>query len=469
MARFSLWGQDDWVFNEETGLPEAVSMPGWSSALSSPSLLQERPSEDPPQKGEGEKTQTWALHTQGTFLSQGYPPFPAAYTFPRTNSLSTGGQIRETLDLDLLAGVRLWEGAAFYADVEYYQGFGVNTTLGVAAFPSGEAYKVGSSPGYIWFPNVFFQQVIPLGDPRARIPPSLLQLGGTLPQPNVTFAVGRFWAGYFFDQNRYANDPRNQFMNWALVNTLAYDYAADSIGSTYGIVMEIRNSTWAFRVGDLITPLVPNGLAMNWSIFRAWQVPVEWEWDWKLAGHPGACRILGWVERSYAGKYAEAIAEAVATGTTPDLVLTRAYRYEYGVALSFDQECTDWLGVFLRLGWRTGDTEVMQFTDADRSLAGGISLNGSAWGRPQDTMGIGGFVDDLSSIHAEYLALGGLTFMIGDGALTHGPEGGGEIYYQAHIAGPLKLAVDYQGIANPGYNQDRGPVHLVALRLHFEY
>jgi high affinity Mn2+ porin len=449
-------------YRDLLAIPASDPASDWGAFSSGPSIG------DAP---EGPGDQKWALHTQATFLSQGYPRFPAKYTFPGTNSLPAGGEIRETLDLDLFAGARLWQGAAVYADVEYYQGFGVNQTLGIASFPSGEAYKVGSSPGYIWFPNVFFQQVIPLEDPMVSLSPDLLQLAAYVPQDRLTVTIGRFWAGYFFDRNRYANDPRTQFMNWGLVNTLSFDYAADSIGSTYGVAVEVRKGDWAVRTADLMVPLVPNGLGFDWSLLRAWQIPLEFEWDWRLGPgqRAGSLRILGWVERSHAGKFAEAVVQALATGLPPDITLTRAYRYEYGVALSLDQECTDWMGVFLRMGWRSGDTEVVQFTDADRSIAAGASLAGNLWGRKEDALGIGGVVADISSIHAEYLALGGLTFMIGDGALSRGVEGIGEIYYRAQVAGPLQATLDYQYVADPGYNQARGPVHLIALRLHFQY
>ena len=53
-------------------------------------------------------------------------------------------QGRETWDVTFYAGARLWQGAEFWINPEIDQGFGLSSTLGVAGFPSGEAYKVGA-------------------------------------------------------------------------------------------------------------------------------------------------------------------------------------------------------------------------------------------------------------------------------------------------------------------------------------
>ena len=84
-------------------------------------------------------TQNWNWHVQNTDLVQGYPSFPAKYSGP--NSLPTGGETRETVSLDLMAGLRLWPGAEAHLDGLLWQGFGVNNTLGVDGFPNGEAFR----------------------------------------------------------------------------------------------------------------------------------------------------------------------------------------------------------------------------------------------------------------------------------------------------------------------------------------
>ena len=57
--------------------------------------------------------------------------------------------------------------------------------------------------------------------------------------------------------------------------------------------------------------------------------------------------------------------------------------------------------------------------------------------------------------------------LIGDGALpNYGLEQIIETYYSYAITDSTKVTFDYQFIANPAYNADRGPVNAFAGRLH---
>lgn len=90
------------------------------------------------------KPQNWNFHAQNTDIVQGYPAFPAKYTNPGLNSLPTGGEVRETVSLDVMAGARLWPGAEAHVDGQMWQGFGINNTAGLEAYPNGEAYRLGT-------------------------------------------------------------------------------------------------------------------------------------------------------------------------------------------------------------------------------------------------------------------------------------------------------------------------------------
>jgi high affinity Mn2+ porin len=76
----------------------------------------------------------------------------------------------------------------------------------------------------------------------------------------------------------------------------------------------------------------------------------------------------------------------------------------------------------------------------------------------------------LSEDHSKYLAGGGYGFIIGDGALHYGREWVSEIFYRANIFHPnFFITPDYQFVVNPGYNRDRGPANVIALRVHVEF
>ena len=93
---------------------------------------------------------------------------------------------------------------------------------------------------------------------------------------------------------------------------------------------------------------------------------------------------------------------------------------------------------------------------------GGVSVAGPRWKRPDDTVASELTVSGLSGVHASYLAHGGQDFLIGDGALQYAPEYVWESYYSARLFGGFFASIDLQHIANPAFNQDRGPVWIPA-------
>jgi high affinity Mn2+ porin len=72
-------------------------------------------------------------------------------------------------------------------------------------------------------------------------------------------------------------------------------------------------------------------------------------------------------------------------------------------------------------------------------------------------------------VHAAYFAAGGLGIVVGDGALNYRPEQIVEAYYSYALTDTTKVTFDYQFIANPGYNADRGPVNVFAGRFHWQF
>ena len=125
---------------------------------------------------------------------------------------------------------------------------------------------------------------------------------------------------------------------------------------------------------------------------------------------------------------------------------------------------SDDLGAFARFSYNDGRNEIMSFTDIDRSGLVGVSLKGTAWQRPDDTIGVAGVVNALSRIHAQFLEAGGLGVLVGDGKLSYGTEDILEAYYRFQVVKPLSLTADYQFVANPAYNRARGPVSIFPRR-----
>ncbi len=409
----------------------------------------------------------WSVHGQMTFLWQADPGFHAAFSGP--NSLDPHSQGKETYDATLFLGVRIWDGLAFYADPEIDQGFGLSNTLGIAGFPSAEAYKVGRYAPYVRLARAFARTVLDLGGDTVVDQPGANQLGGTHTSDNLTVTIGKFGIPDIFDTNKYAHDPRADFMNWAIVESGAFDYAADAWGFTYGIAAEWTQSWWTLRAGLFDLSRAPNSKFLVRG-FSQFEIVTEAEERHELWDQPGAVKLLFFLNRGRMGSYDDAVALAEATGTVPSTTLVPRYASRPGGAINIQQQIRPDLGLFVRMSMNDGSEEAFEFTDINRSVAAGLSLQGTAWDRPNDTVAVAELVNGISSSARRYFADGGLGLLVGDGALPrYGLEKITEAYYSLAVFDGAVLTLDYQYVDNPAYNPLRGPVSVFGVRAHLEF
>ena len=410
--------------------------------------------------------ENWSLHGQATLVEQYHPAFRSPYRGP--NSLDPGSRGNETFDLTAYAGARLWPGGELYFNPEIDQGFGLSNTLGVAGYPSGEAYKVGSSAPYFRLQRLFFRQTVDLGGAAETVAPGANQLGATRSADNLVVTLGKFSVTDIFDTNRYAHDPRGDFLNWSVIDAGAFDYAADAWGYSYGVAAEWTQSWWTLRAGLFDLSRVPNTTALERG-FGQFELAAEAEERHVLWGEPGKLKLLGFLNRGHMGSYADAVRLAQGTALPPDTDLVRNYASRPGLAVDLEQQVADNLGLFLRASLNDGSKEAYEFTEINRALSAGIALDGAGWGRPGDTVGVAGVVNALSGPARRYFGAGGMGILIGDRRLArYGTEDIAEAYYRLPVTEQLSVSVDYQFVAHPAYNRDRGPVSILAIRLHAE-
>lgn len=406
----------------------------------------------------------WSMHGQLTFVDQYHPAFRSPYR--GANSLDPGSRGNETFDATLFLGMRLWDGGEAYANPEIDQGFGLSDTMGVAGFPSGEAYKVGEAAPYFRLHRLFFRQTFDLSGDSAPVMAGPNQLGSTRTSNNLVLTGGKFSATDIFDTNAYAHDPKSDFMNWSLVDAGAYDYAADAWGYSYGIAAEWTQDWWTLRAGLFDLSRVPNTTELETN-FSQYEVVAEAEERHTWLGRPGKAKLLGFVNRGRMGSYRDAVSLAQATGSIPDTALVRKYASNHGFALNLEQQIQDDLGLFARVSFNDGSKEAYEFTEINRSVSLGLSLKGASWSRPDDVVGWAGVVNGLSHSARRYFADGGLGILIGDGQLPrYGTENILETFYNFAITDAVAATVDYQCIVNPAYNRNRGPVSILGFRLH---
>ena len=407
----------------------------------------------------------WSVHAQSTFLYQYAFPFRAPYR--GSNSLDSGAG-RETWDVTFYTGLRLWQGAEFWVNAEIDQGFGLSGTVGVAGFPSGEAYKVGANDPYTRLPRMFIRQTVGLGGEQEKIEGTANQLAGSQAKDKLVVTIGKFAVTDIFDSNKYAHDPRSDFFNWAIVDTGTFDYAADAWGFTYGAAVEWYSGPWALRAGLFDLSIVPNSTQLD-PRFEQFQMIGELERRYSIWGQPGKLAATGFLSRGRMGRFSDAVRLASTTGDAADVALVRQYRSRTGLSFNLEQDLWPGVGVFARAGWANGSVEPYEFSDIDRTLAAGIVISGKPWGRADDTVGIGAVVNNVSDQHRAYLDAGGLGILVGDGML---PRPGAEKIIEAYYSFPVlswRATLDYQFIDNPAYNRDRGPVSVFGTRIRKQF
>jgi high affinity Mn2+ porin len=418
---------------------------------------------------DSEPLKDFSIHAQATWFQQAVNQFREPYR--GANSLIPG-QARTTWTTTAYLGYRAWEGGEFYFNPEWAFGFGAGQTLGAAGFLNGEAQKAGAIRPGVRPQRYFFRQTFGFGGGSEKVEDGPNQIAGERDINRLTITVGKFAVGDIFDDNKYAHDPRMNFTNWAIWGSGAYDFPANLPGYTQGIVADFNRRDWAVRAGLFQVPTAPNSDAFDGRIGRAGGALVEVERRFEFAGRPGKLRLGAFINRGNTANYSEALTLAnVMPGITVDdaAAATRALRTKRGFYANAEQQITDDIGVFARLSYNDGRNQILSFTDIDRSISAGVSIAGTSWNRPSDTIGIGGAINGLSASHRAFLAAGGTGLLIGDGALNYRPEQIIETYYSLALHKRTWLTLDYQFIANPAYNADRGPVHAIGARLHTEF
>jgi high affinity Mn2+ porin len=410
----------------------------------------------------------WWLSGQANLVGQAQPGFHAPYT--GDNSLRSDDHAALSTVVTAYAGYELTPDTAIVIAGESAGGGGLSDALGIAGFSNLDVVRnptLGSAP---YLGRAFIDQVIPLSDARTPHPRDPLHVLRSLPDHRIEIRAGKLSTVDSFDLNTIGSDSHLQFLNWAVDNNGAYDYAADTRGYALGAIVEYAAPAWALRFGELTMPTVANGIDYDFDVTHARGENLELELHDDLAGHPGVLRLLGFANHAKMGRYADAIA-AFTRGEVerPDVTASRmAGRVKLGAGLNAEYEICEAMHGFARLGWSDGRYESFAYTEIDNTIELGGDLRGALWGRDGDKLGLAVVSNGLADDHRRYLALGGKGFLLGDGRLRYGRESIAEAYYTARVYRGVFVAGDVQLIDNPGYNRDRGPVGIGSLRFHVE-
>jgi hypothetical protein len=435
----------------------------------------------------------WNIYGQFTYISSWKRPFSAPYTNTNTNgggtySLAPDAERSFTGTFSLFFGLKLWPGGEAYFVPEVIAERPLSHLHGIGgSIQNFELQKTGGETPQLYRARLFLRQTLGLGGDRVVKTSDPLQLGTVVDSRRIVVTLGNFTILDVFDRNSVTADPRQTFFNMAFMTHASYDFTSDARGYTWGGTAELYWDQWALRYGRIAPPKNPNDLPIDFRIWEHYGEQIELEHDHSRLGRPGAVRLLVYRNRVVTGRFDEAIAafetnpadNAAACGTrynynsananAPDLCWVRRTNAKVGIGINLEQYVAQDIGMFFRGMVSDGRTEVDAYTPADRSVSVGAVAKGSLWRRPFDVAGIGFGTSWISDNHAKYLAMGGVDGFVGDGRLRQAAEGIVEGFYSVNLLKAVWLAGDYQLLWNPGFNADRGPVHILGAKMHAEF
>ena len=409
------------------------------------------------------------LSGQANFIFQTHPDFSALYS--GTHSLRAHYDKATSRVLTLYTGYRPTNSTELIFDLEEAGGSALSFGFGLAGNTDLDIVRNPLLSKTPYVGRAEFHHVFAFSKNKIENERNAFSLFDELPRRRLEFRFGKFSLPDFFDINSVGSDTHLQFVNWTIDNNGAWDYAADTRGYTVGAVADYEDRNWGFRFGEGLMPKIANGIDLVW---RPWQVHAEnFEYELRRGLIPkkaGVVRVLAYTNYANMGIYRDQIILAAGRGTTPDITdhpwhITR----KYGFGLNIEQNLTHYLTAFARTGWDNGKTESFAYTEVDQTAATGIGASGAWWHRKQDRAGVAFVSNAIKKDHQNYLADGGLGFLLGDGGLNYGRENIVETYYTLHLWRGIYVAPGYQHINHPGYNRGRGPVNVPGFRAHVEF
>jgi high affinity Mn2+ porin len=416
------------------------------------------------------ETARWWVSGQDNIISQWHPSFDAKYSGP--NSFRSHGEHAVSTIATLFTGLQLTSTTEIFMHFEAAAGGGLSDALGLAGFTDLDVVRnptLGTTP---YIARGMIRQIIPLSSETVEAERNPWYLATKVPVRRLEIRFGKMGVNDFFDVNDAGTDSHFQFMNWTVDNNGAYDYAADTRGYTVGMLVEYHDRNWAFRFEEALMPQVANGIDLQWNLRKSRAENYELELHPAIRGkRETIIRLLSFVNHANMGVYRDAIADFLA-GKTPRPTITdhpERTTIKYGFGLNFEEQLSPNVRAFGRFGWNEGQHESYAYTEVDQTFQVGSDLAGERWHRKLDKVGAVVVSNAIKKDHQEYLRLGGLGFLLGDGGLNYGRENIFEAYYNVHVWRGIFSAFDLQHINHPGYNRDRGPVLVPSLRFHLEF
>jgi len=420
------------------------------------------------------RTARYWISGQTNTIFQAKPGFHSPYQGP--NSLDNAGEYKTSLVETLYLGYQPHHNLRYNTDLlvdfESAGGRGLGEALGLAGFTNLDVVRnpnLGTAP---YLSRGGIHQTIGLTNEMTESDRDQFSLATEVPVRRFEARIGKMGANDFMDVNDVATDSHLQFLNWTIDDNGAWDYAADTRGYTVGGLLEYDDRNWSARYGIFAMPVIANGIRLDWAFSRAHGQ--NWEYELRHSFIPkrkGTTRILAFANTAHMGNYRLAVQHYLAgIKPSPDILSVERFgTVKYGFSWNNEQDITENLRIGTRFGWNDDHEESYAYTEVAQSAVLAADYAGTRWHRGADKIGVAFLSNAIKKDHQNYLADGGLGFILGDGRLHYGRENIVESYYTWHAWKGLFFALDVQHVDDPGYNRDRGPVWVEGVRGHIDF
>jgi high affinity Mn2+ porin len=443
-----------------------------------------------------------SFHFQATTVNQYHPSFKSSVPMGQKTLDNSAENTMSTIST-LYLGVRLAKYSEIYVNPEIAGGSGFSGATGVAGFPNGTTFRVGTPAPSLYIARLFFRQTIPLSKESINRNADLNKVAMTVPAERIVITAGKFSLSDIFDQNVTSHDPMSSLLNWSLMDAGAWDYPSNTRGYTDAISIKLVKKHYILRFCTAATAMWSNGIITdglvatptNWvnghgeTLELTIPLKPDFSNSIKFTGfiNHGRMALYNDATRSLKADTSAANVNVVGSPTSlgdssshlvsPAMDKLRGKGGPYYGKIGFVVNWENKFGkknemVFIRASWNDGQRESWMYTEIDHSIAFGGFISCDKIHRPNDMLRVGIAINGISKEHANYLMAGGYGFIIGDGLGNYpkgiAPESVLEVQYNYHYAS-MTLSPDYQYIINPAYNPARGPVNVIGLRAHFEF
>ncbi len=409
------------------------------------------------------------LSGQSNLIFQAHTGFHSPYSGP--NSFRGYGESATSIANTLFTGARLLRFSELIASADVEDGRGLSDALGIAAYVNADVIDPDLTNKF-YLSRFFFHQTIPIAADRITQDPNPFYLQPWIPRQRFEVVFGKISLLDYFDVNEVGSDPHLQFTNLAIGNAGTYEYGGDGHGYTIASMISYSGPRYGLRFAEALLPKITNTNELNYNLRDSREENLEFDCTtYPLRGYVTHFRTLMFINHADLGNYREADdAYLAGVDPTPDITLHRhPGTIKPGFDINLEQDLPRNFRAYFRYGWNHGLYESFTFSEMNNAVSFGGDLSGDAWHRKYDRIGSAVVNSGLARYHREYLALGGIGFMLGDGALSYGREIASESYYTAHVVGGLYLAAQLSFVNNPGFNRARGPVIIPGLRAHIDF